>query len=213
MFNETIIKILFLFLPGIIAVSIMQYFKNKNRKYTVNETFLYSFIIGVISYVIYSIFEKEVITKLINYNTNNFPLVTKDIFYLCSIGILLGVMFTYLRTHGVINKIFSYFKISYEDGYETVLETIHKYDFGELEKVREKFVQIKLLDGTADYFGFIKHYEIHNEYTEFLLFGNDSIKKEPVEIIFKNNLGPSKEYKQDAVYLLLKNGSFVIEFL
>lgn len=213
MFNETTIKILFLFLPGIISVSIMQYFKNKNVKYTVNETFLYSFINGVFSYVIYSLVNKDILTKLINYDNNNFPLVIDDIFYLCLIGIFLGVFFTYLRTHGIINKIFRYFKISYEDGYETVLETIHKYDLDELEKVREKFVQIKLLDGTADYFGFIKHYEIHNEYTEFLLFGNDSIKKEPVEINFKNNLGPTKEYKQDAVYLLLKNGSFVIEFL
>nr|DAL57724.1 MAG TPA_asm: Protein of unknown function (DUF1616) [Caudoviricetes sp.] len=216
MFNNTTIKILFLFLPGIITVAILQFFNEKNKKYSLNETFFFSFIFSIVSYIIYSFFNKEVLVKLINYDNLNFPLTTRDIFYLCSIGTILGLVFTFLRTRGTIQNQANNFKISYETGFKTVLETIYKSNFPNMKTLREKYVQIKLFDGTADYCGFIKHYEIHDNYTEFLLFGTDTLSDNPqeqVEITFKNNSNPNKDYTQPAVYLKLPNGSFSIEYL
>ena len=215
MFNNTTIKILFLFLPGIITVAILQLFNEKSKKYSLNETFFFSFVSGIISYIIYSFFNKEVLIKLINYDDLNFPLTTLDIFYLCLIGTALGVLFTFLRTRGTIHNLANKVKISYETGFETVLATIYKSNFPEMETLRGKYVQIKLFDGTADYYGFIKYYECFDNYTEFLLFGTDSLSdnvQEQVEITFKNNSNSNKNYTQSAVYLKLPNGSFSIEY-
>ena len=215
MFNNTTIKILFLLLPGIITVAILQFFNEKNKKYSLNETFFFSFIFSIVSYIIYSFFDKGVLVRLINYDDLNFPLTTCNILCLCLIGTILGLIFTFLRTRGAVHRVANILKLSYETGFKTVLETIYKSNFPVMETLRGKYVQIKLFDGTADYYGFIKYYESHDNYTEFLLFGTDCLsddEEKQVEITFKNNSNPSKTYTQSAVYLKLPNGSFSIEY-
>lgn len=205
MFNQTTIKILFLFLPGIIATVILEFFNEKNKKFSIKDFFICSFTLGVVSYILYSIYEKDILTSLMNYNENLFPLKEKDIFYLSVIGLILGIILTYLRTHGKIYLLANKLKISYETGFKDVFTSIYKSDNKDMKKLREKYIQIKLIDGTADYYGFLKHYEKHDNYTEVLLY--------EVDIIFNKNLGSSSEYTQEAIYLNLLNGTFQIEFV
>lgn len=221
MFDLATIKILFLFLPGIFSTTILELFNEKNKKYSVNERIFYSFILSILSYFLYLILvkifyqsnNKNLLIELINFNGTSFPLSIREIFFLSLIGVALGIIFTILRTQGLIHKYTCKYRISYETGFNSVFKTIYKSNEKEMKNLREKYVQIKLLDGTADYYGFIKLYEIHDNYIEVLLFGSETLANGDVEINFKNNLRNPKEYTQKAIYLILLNGTFIIEYL
>lgn len=214
MFNETTIKILFLFLPGIISTAILQIFNEKNERFSIKEYFVYSFIFGIISYLLYSFTpwnnNPDIFYSLITYDNKSFPLRTKDIFFLSAFGVALGILFCFIRNCGITHLVANKFKISYETGFKNVLTTIYKSNDKDAQMLRKCYAMVKLLDGTADYYGYLKYYEIHENYTEICLCKDD--KSGEVDINFTKNLGNSKEYRQNGVYLNLLNGTFTIEF-
>lgn len=229
--NDLTFKIVFLFLPGIFAVTILEIFNDKNTKYTTNQKIFYSFILSIISYFLYELTKyifyfikfkfmrgedyekinrsKNILLELINFDKNKFPFTSSEIFVLVIIGIILGIIFVKVRENGCIHRIAGKLGITYNTGYSTVLDNIYKS--GDLipETLRKKYVCIQLLDGSAKYEGFISLYEKQKDYTEILLTGNNDItSKENVYITYKNG----KAIEEKALYLSLKDGSFTIEF-
>lgn len=227
--NDLTFKIVFLFLPGIFAVTILEIFNDKNIKYTTNQKIFYSFILSIISYFLYELIKyifyfikfmrgedcekinrsENILLKLINFDKNKFPFTAFEIFILVIIGIILGIIFVKFRENGYIHRIACKLGITYNTGYSTVLDNIYKS--GDLipETLRKKYVCIQLLDGSAKYEGFISLYEKQKDYTEILLTGNNDItSKENVYITYKDG----KTIEEKALYLSLKEGSFTIEF-
>lgn len=229
------IRVLFLFLPGIITVSILQLFNPKNKKFSVNEIFMYSFIFGVLSYLgaygtayimelFISFFQyiktpdvglnlselakdshKYINILEISLNNSDLKISLSQITVSCTIGMILGLIATSLRNKGIIHKKALKLGVSYETGYPNVLSTIYKSNSAYAEKLRGAPVSIKMLDGTSSYQGRVKYYDFNESHIELLL--------EEVTIFFKNNeKGLPKLYKQDSVYLTLIPGTFILEF-
>lgn len=213
--NPFIFSLAIIFLPGIVTTSILQFFNTLNKKYTQMIFFLYSFLNGVITYfIIFSFRKKNLFLTLNSFvsektskdSTNLTPFITDDFDFLLSliIAFVLGLFLSFIRNRGSLHQIASKFGITYETGFNSALEYIYKNNSIYTNSLKESFVNIKLLDGSALYQGTLMVQEFHPEFTEILL--ND------VTIIFPNNLGENIKYEQSDIYLQLKPGTFVIEW-
>ncbi len=213
--NPFIFSLAIIFLPGIVTTSILQFFNTLNKKYTQMIFFLYSFLNGAITYFIIFFFKKKSLFETLNSflsgktskdSTNLVPFITNDFDFLLSlvIALILGIFFSFIRNKGSLHRIASSFGITYETGFNSALEYIYKDDTLYTNSLKESYVNIKLLDGTAIYKGILVVQELHPEFTEILLHN--------VEILFINNPLETKKYRQNDVYLQLKPGTFVIEW-
>lgn len=197
--NETILKIMITFFSGIIVTSILQLFNPRNKKFSNVEFTLYSFVYGMITSLLISII----------YNTGlDFSLKTlptkEDLLISFGFALFLGMFVSFLRNCGLLHNLAFKCHISYEHGFSNALDFLYKSSFSEAKKIRKSYVNVKLLDGTATYYGSLVAQEVQTTYTEIVL--------KEVDIFFKNN-PLSNKYKQDAVYLQLVPGTFFIEFV
>lgn len=206
MFDTNFVRIMSIFFPGILAILFIQLFNEKNKKYNNSEVVYYSFFIGFISHLIFSIFvEKSIIESILNNETSG-VLRIRDLLFSSVIGFIIAIVFVFFRNNGKIHNFLIKKGISYTTGYSNAISTIYKSDNEICSALRKKFVCIKLLDGSSNYFGKLFLYEVHENFIEIALVGSPNI-------YFKNNQEPnSKEYEQHAVYLTLTPGSFFIEF-
>ncbi|MGL6113524.1 MAG: hypothetical protein ACRC1R_00655 [Cetobacterium sp.] len=196
--NETILKIMITFFPGIIVTSILQLFNPRNKKFSNVEFTLYSFVYGMITNLLISI----VFKTGLDFSLTILP-TKKDLFISFGFALFLGTIVSLLRNCGFLHNLAFKFHISYEHGFSNALDFIYNSSFPQAKEIRRSFVNIKLLDGSASYYGELIVQEIHPTYTEIVL-------KKP-DIFFKNNR-KSLIYEQDAIYLQLIPGTFFMEF-
>lgn len=197
--NETILKIMITFFSGIIVTSILQLFNPRNKKFSNVEFTLYSFVYGMITSLLISIIYK---TGL-DFSLKMLP-TKEDLLISFGFALFLGIFVSFLRNCGFLHNLAFKFHISYEHGFDNALDFLYKSSFSEAKKIRKSYVNVKLLDGTATYYGSLVAQEVQTTYTEIVL--------KEVDIFFKNN-PLSNKYKQDAVYLQLVPGTFFIEFV
>lgn len=214
--NPFILNIAIIFLPGIIVTSILQFFNTLNKKYTSITFFLYSFLNGIFTYFILFYFRKKSLFLTLNtlvLNTsskksNDITLfITHDFDFFLSliIACFLGILFSFIRNRGYLHSLAFHLKITYESGFDSIIEYIYKDNSNYTNSLKLSYVNVKLLDGSAIYQGKLIMQEFRIEFTEILL--ND------VDIFFKNNpLDENKKYHQSDIYLQLKPGTFIIEW-
>lgn len=213
--NPFVLNLLIIFLPGIITTSILQFFNTLNKKYTQLIFFLYSFLNGILTYLIIFFFRKKSLLLTLNTLSSSVStdksnpvalFITHDLDFLFSliIACFLGFLFSFIRNRGYLHSLAFHFGISYESGFDSIVEYIYKDNSNYTNSLKSSFVNIKLLDGSAIYQGKLIMQEFRPEFTEILL--ND------VNIFFKNNPLDNREYHQSDVYLQLKPGTFIIEW-
>lgn len=196
--NETVLKIMITFFPGIIVTSILQLFNPRNKKFSNVEFTLYSFVYGMITNLLISVLYK---TGL-DFSLKTLP-TKNDLFTSFGFALFLGIIVSFLRNCGLLHNLAFKFHVSYEHGFSNALDFIYNSSFSQAKEIRKSYVNIKLLDGSASYYGQLVVQEIHPTYTEIVL-------KNP-DVFFKNNQ-KSVSYEQDAIYLQLIPGTFFMEF-
>ena len=227
--NYDILKIAFIFIFGLITTEIYNIYLPRNKKLLIKEKILYSFLYGVIVYLIYDflnylissisfllfcpLHSKEYITEIkptitFLFNTleqkENLKLGGVNIAFLVFISISFGGILSYIRTKKFFSLIGN--KLLLKDssvGGDSLLESIYETNHKLYKPLLNMWVQIKLLDGSAHYFGDLQMYEVFDDRIELLLFD--------VDIYFEKNTS-DKNYSQHAVYLNLKPGTFQIEY-
>lgn len=207
MFESSVIKIIFLLFPGVIATYILQLSNKKKGKYSQEHLCMYSIIFSIISYLIFNfflfVFEINSFHNMIEILLNN-DTVTKleirDFIWPIFIGVVLGILAILIKTRGWLNTILIKLKISNEPGFTSVLSTIYNQDNEYYKSLTKRYICIKLLDGSAEYYAELDLYEEHEGYIEVGLYQpNITLKgKEP--------------YDQPYVYLTLANGTYHIEY-
>lgn len=107
--SKLLIYISCVFLPGIIVTTILQLFNFRNKKYTNNELYLYSFVNGLIVNIIVSLpnflHDKNiVILDLINKKSKELPPIDLNyLIYCIVIAVILGILLSTCRTHGIVH--------------------------------------------------------------------------------------------------------------
>lgn len=219
--NYEFLKIALIFIFGLIATETYNIYLPRSKKLLFKEKLLYSFLYGIYTYLIYDGL-RFLKTRFIDTSSNttfisiiefvfnniskehNFNLKVIDIIVLSIISILLGVFLSWVRAQKLMFKIGN--KLRLKDtsvGGDSLLENIYEIDDETYIPLRNMWVQVKMLDGSASYFGDLKIYEVYSDKVELLLLD--------VTVYFKkNNL--KKTYEQYAVYLNLKPGTFKIEY-
>lgn len=204
MIDSNFIRLMFLFLPGIIATTILQQTNKKREKYSTESFFLYSFIFGITSYLILSLIPcsnfKKIILGLLN-NKLEVDIQLSDIFLSFIVGIIIGLTTSFIRTKGILQLVFSKLNISYSLGFKSALSTLYSSLDKDIIPYRSKWVCIKLFDQSAIYHAQHLHlYAEHESYIEITLCN--------VDITLKGK----KVYNQNYVYLNLTPGTFHIEY-
>lgn len=202
-----------LLFPGIIFSTILQIFNIRNKNYSKFKFYLYSFIFGIIIQIFtYSfIFKKDIMS----YNDIN-KLEVKEFFILLIITIIIALLFVFIKNNGIIYKIAFYFGITFETGFETLLDSIYHSSIKKINAPRNCFVRIKMLDGSATYYGTLEGYDIHETYIEILLnVSRIFLKNNPPDISNNLELKKTKKYYKDCkyIYLQLKPCEFQIEYI
>lgn len=196
-----LIKVLIIFFPGIWITSILQFFNPKNKEYSNLRFLLYSFINGVLILFILGLLglkdfldpnAKDVFAILYN-------LPISLIGYIFLLSTTVGLSFLCIKGNAYIHWIFYTLRFTFETGSETLLDAIYHSKNSYLRKLQDSNVHIKLLNGQAEYYGFLQYYEKHDDLVEIIL--TDS------KIHFND-----KEYKKENIYLQLKPLSFQIEY-
>lgn len=128
-FTEFTIKLLFLFLPGIIATLVIDVLTS-HRKRNIFYFIIYSFVFGTLSYLILNIFiktnnwivEKRGYSPTWNskfldavYNSD-ISLNTNEVLSSSIIGIIVGLFTVYIINHKLVYRIAKKFKISNKHG-------------------------------------------------------------------------------------------------
>lgn len=201
-----LIKILIIFFPGIWITSILQFFNLKNKEYSNLRFLLYSFINGVLILFILGLLGLK---DFLDPNTKDvfavlYNLPISLILYIFLLSTTIGITFLYIKCNSFTHWIAYSLGFTYETGSETLLDAIYHSKAGYLKELQDSAVHIKLLNGEADYYGFLRYYEIQNNLVEIIL-------SSPQIRFNKNFYG--KEYTQDNIYLQLQPFSFQIEYV
>lgn len=205
-----LIKIAITFFPGVLITLILQLFNQKNKVYSNFQFVMYSFINGVFIFILLYFFNLKDIffseTKDIIAILQKLP--SKTIFFILLITILTGLTMVYIRGSALIHLITLKLRVSFGVGFPTLLDAIYNSKERYMVNLQDSIVHIKLLDGSADYYGILAYYEIYDDSVEFII--------KDVDIRFKNNPypidNPSIEYDKDSIYLNLKKFTFQIEY-
>lgn len=216
-------KVALIFVFGLITVEIYNIYLPRSKKILFKEKFLYSFLYGSFIYIVYDIVSyisvaynnrmSEVEFKslfMIIFNDlpkseESFKFTIGMIIKLTIISILFGFFLSHFRTKRYAIKFGNKFMLKDPSiGSDSLLESIYEIDEENFIKIRNMWVQIKLLDGTASYLGFLTNYEMYSDRVEILL--------DDVDIYFEKNIFKEKNYKQHSIYLNLLHGTYIIEY-
>lgn len=203
MIDNTMLMIAILFFPGIITVSILQLFKKRGEPYSAIQLLLYSFIFGMINnLLIYGFaFRKEI--PIVNYlnqslketsnQINEFNTSNKEFFISLIVSIILGLILSWLRNRGLLHSFLGKYHITYETGFQSMLDLVYHSPAQNFSLLRKSHVTIKNLDNKEIFEGFVAGTEIQDTYVEFILFNN-------------------YEKGDPPLYLQLEKGKFSIEY-
>ena len=146
------IKLVILFLPGIIGMTIFLLLFVPKIKLDFKEKLLYSIILSIFSYLSNFEFIKELLDSKQILNKG----VTKD-FIICAIFKSVRIVFLILVLNKlkIIDKIFSFFDSNIIEEEKNLLDIVYKKD--EFSKYLTKYVTIRCKDGNR-YVGVLEIY-------------------------------------------------------
>lgn len=175
------IKLVILFLPGIIGMTIFLLLFVPKIKLDFKEKLLYSIILSIFSYLSNFEFIKELLDSKQILNKG----VTKD-FIICAIFKSVRIVFLILVLNKlkIIDKIFSFFDSNIIEEEKNLLDIVYKKD--EFSKYLTKYVTIRCKDGNR-YVGVLEIYTYKDDIIHLFLYD--------VEWYRPNEVEPYSSYK------------------
>jgi len=204
--SEYTFRLFFIFLPGIIAYSIITTL-TVHEKITPFKMILNSFLYGFICYLFY--YSITLIFKIdfsfFEYLVNtNHPLDFNEILIVTACSIPIGLIFTTLISHKVLFKIAHFFKISHKIGEPGVWSYLMNL---EPKKLDTQWVNIIDRENSLLYHGFIQTFSDNKEQEDELFLRNVTVYK-----YIDDKAEEKPLYYVTGIYLNKKRENYVFEF-
>lgn len=120
-FSELTLKLLILFIPGVVAILIIDLFTNHSKK-DLKYFLLHSYLLSIIAYFVHSLFRKNsFFTNILDSQIN---IDISELLQVSIVGFLLGVLLSYLINYKVLYKLAAKIKLSKKFGDGEVWESI-----------------------------------------------------------------------------------------
>jgi|GEM_PF-3039012 hypothetical protein fgonA2_06469 len=170
------IKLVILFLPGIIGMTIFLLLFVPKIKLDFKEKLLYSIILSIFSYLSNFEFIKELLDSKQILNKG----VTKD-FIICAIFKSVRIVFLILVLNKlkIIDKIFSFFDSNIIEEEKNLLDIVYKKD--EFSKYLTKYVTIRCKDGNR-YVGVLEMYTYKDDIIHLFMYDVDWYKPNKTKV-------------------------------
>ena len=196
MFDEKFLALLLLFFPGIVGVLFINYVLESYKKLEVKLFLLYSFVLGVISYLPFSLFcENSNIFKL-----NISPRV---IIFATILAMIISTIVIFMINREFLHLCMRKMKLSQTMGRKYILKNIIASKDDKINYLLNHWVLIRYQNKEQCFQGCIGAIDIlEDNYVEILL------KK--VSAYYDNKTEPS--YEVEAIYLCEKFENIIIEF-
>lgn len=201
MFSISVIKILFLFFPGIIATKFIEFLSGDKEKFSTHKFMISSFCLGMVSYLLTSIcFNNGFISTLYLKEPN---IDVPEILVATIIAFLLSCFLLWVKKSGKGHKLLRTLNITNELSHPSILKTIYNSHDKDYEILRSSWVNVRFFDSQKFIFGFVHSYGENDNGQIELLLRDVSIYK---------NKDDNKPIEQGALYLKTEPSKIYIEF-
>lgn len=198
--SELTVRLIFLFLPGIIATTVFKIYQNRgilsNRDFFVNVV-----LTGLLSYFITGLFYALTKNKLVFIDAlfdESIQINTNEIVISSCIAIVIGVMQTLVINNGCLYKIGK--KLTTRTGHDSVWDEV----FDNQNEGFDGFVYITFLEKNLLYAGFVENYSMSFTGKKELFLSN-------VDVYAADNR-KEKLYSLEKLYLqILDDSNIIIE--
>ncbi|WP_339017674.1 hypothetical protein HUW83_06490 [Fusobacterium animalis] len=196
MFDEKFLALLLLFFPGMIGVLLINYVLESYRKLEINLFFLYSFVLGVISYLPFSFFCED---------SNIFKLNVSPRVIICAtiLALIISAIVIFIVNSEFLHLCIRKMKLSKTMGRKFILKNIVSSKDSKMNYLLNHWVLIRYQNKEQCFQGLIGAIDIlEDNYVEILL--------KDVSAFYDNKDNPS--YTVEATYLCEKLENIIIEF-
>ena len=206
MFDNNVIKILLIFFPGIVGVILINYAINTYKSFELNLGLLYSFVLGVLSYITIPFLNKIFpCISLFEVNGDIFKMdiSEKGIFLALIISIIYSIIIIKVIDKELYHTFLRQIGVSRTAGKKYILKNLYTTTDNELLALVSSYVDIRFQNKDLTYSGTIKLIDIHdNGFIEILL--------ENAGAIYNNNKDFS--YTVKSVIICEKLENLIIEY-
>ena len=196
MFDEKFLALLLLFFPGIVGVLFINYILESYKKLEVNLFLLYSFVLGVTSYLPFSFFCED---------SNIFKLKVSPRVIICAtiLALIISTIMIFIINSEFLHLCMRKTKLSKTMGRKYILKNIISSKDSKMNYLLNHWVLIRYKNKELCFQGFIGAIDIlEDNYVEILL--------KEVSAFYDNRDNPS--YTAEATYLCEKFENIIIEF-
>lgn len=206
MFDNDVIKILLIFFPGIVGVILINYAINTYKSFELYLGLLYSFVLGVLSYITIPFLNKIFpCISLFEVNGDIFKMdiSEKGIFLALIISIIYSIIIIKVIDKELYHTFLRQIGVSRTAGKKYILKNLYTTTDNELSALVSNYVDIRFQNKDLTYSGTIKLIDIHdNGFIEILL--------ENAGAIYNNNEDFS--YTVKSVIICEKLENLIIEY-
>lgn len=203
MYSVSVIKILFLFFPGIVSTKIMEFLSDGNKKLPINEFIINSFIFGIISYsaTYFFKFENNFIGSLY---TKTPGVNTLEILVATILSTSLSILILWLKESGRLHQLARKTSLINELSHHSILKTIYNSSESEFKGLRKSFVNISFLNSDKFLFGYLHSHGVTDQ-------GEIELLLQEVQI-FQDRKEETVPNEQSALYLRVNPSDIYIEY-
>lgn len=170
MFTILAVRLLFLLIPGLIGMLIIQRFTRKTEEYySIDRLLIYSFVLSAACYFITNFFfENSLIKSLSDFTKADISIQLSEVYATFIVSVILSWLYCLLKVKGHLFKLGIWLKMSNISGSGSSLRTILNSEV-DGKDLSEHWAQIEFLEQKITYIGKIVDYTTEAVYTELVL--------------------------------------------
>lgn len=199
--TNNLIQLLFIFLPGIAGVILINFAIASEKKLEINEGIAYSFVLGTLCYLPLNIFGKgQIFNTLL---TKNPLILPKEIAAALFLALIYSLIVIYIINKELYHLTLRKYKLSNKLGKKYLLQGLISSTDKEINGLCNKWVSVRYQNKEQVYIGYLKAINVTEQ-------ENFEILIKEVTAYFDNKDTPS--YSLEALYLCEKPEDIVLEF-
>lgn len=202
MFSILMFQLLFIFFPGLVAITIVRASFSAENKLDNTEWIIYSFIVGVLCYLPLEFFTQFDMFSFVLKNETIF-INALEVSLAFAISILYSLILIFLKNKEYFHFLLRYLKLSNRVGSKYLIEAILSSKDETINSLNSQWVIIRYKGSSFHYIGYISAVKM---------------LKDNIEIILKNvsvyyEYTDEPEYTTEAVYIQDNPRHIMIEYL
>lgn len=202
MFSILMFKLLFIFFPGLVTITVVRASFATNEKLDKTEWVIYSFIIGVLCYIPLEFFSHFDMFSFALKNEAIFISVTEVALAFC-LSIFYSMILIFLINKEYFHFLLRYLKLSNTVGTQTLIEGIITSKDKEFNALNGQWVIVRYKGSSFHYMGYVFAVKMVKDNIEIIL--------KDVAVYYEYTADPDYEIK--AVYIQDNPRNIMIEYL